>query len=162
MFSPVTGTSRRYSPIRPLKRMFRVIARRLESSSTIVFSLFGFVRNDEGKKSLSLTAADNRQHPRVPLVDTTVYVTDGCFAVTARIDNISPQGICLRNLPEQIYRNATQLTVFSSDNPCIPILHIAPRWQNINWSGKTMGAAILNGSYTWRLFFVDAAEQLKS
>jgi hypothetical protein len=148
--------------MQPCKRLFRAITRRLAQSTITFFSLFGSVRNNARTNGLSLTAVDKRQHRRIQLVDTTVQVTDGCIAATARIDNISPQGICLRNLPEHLYLSAEQLTVFSSDNPGIPILHITPRWHTNNWNGKTIGAAIVNVSSTWRLFLAHAAEQLTS
>lgn len=99
---------------------------------------------------------DNRQQPRIRLNGATVYVTDGCFFTTARIDNVSPSGLCLSNLPEQLYRNAEQLTIFSSGNSAMPTLHIKPRWQAVGWNGKSIGASILNTPETW-MFFVGRA-----
>jgi hypothetical protein len=105
------------------------------------------------------TGLEKRRHPRIPLHNTTVHVTDGCLSATARIDNISPSGICLCNLPEQLYRSTNRLTVFSKDNPGLPVLHIQPCWQTTGWGGKTIGAAILNATDAWRLFFVHAASR---
>lgn len=162
VFPPATGTSRRRSPVQPLQRLFRAIGRRrLTRATAPLFSRFNPAHRDEGKGHQHLAAADKRRHSRICLADTTVKVTDGCLFATALIDNISPRGICLRNLPEQLYRSAGQLTVFSSDNPGIPILHIQPRWENTGWGGKTIGTAILNASGTWRLFFVHAAGHLE-
>jgi hypothetical protein len=76
------------------------------------------------------------------------------------MENISPTGLCLRNIPEQLYTNAEELTVFSSVNPGLPILQIAPRWQKTGLDGKTIGAVILNATDTWRLFFVHNAGHL--
>ena len=104
-------------------------------------------------------SADQRRHPRIALNDITVHVTDGCLFATASLDNISSAGICLCNLPEQLYKNAGELTVFSSENPGLPVLHIAPRWQKTEWNGKTIGATILNATDAWRLFFVHTASQ---
>jgi hypothetical protein len=103
---------------------------------------------------------DQRQSPRIPLRDTPVHVTDGCLFATATMENISPTGLCLRNIPEQLYTNAEELTVFSSVNPGLPILQIAPRWQKTGLDGKTIGAVILNATDTWRLFFVHNAGHL--
>jgi hypothetical protein len=105
-------------------------------------------------------ASDKRRHPRVTLHNITVHVTDGCLFATAMLENISPNGICLCNLPEQLYKNAGKLTVFSSDNPGLPVLQIEPRWQKSGWGGKTIGAVILNTTDAWRLFFVHTAGQL--
>ena len=99
---------------------------------------------------------DNRQHPRIRLNGPTVHVTDGCLFTTAQIDNVSPAGLCLCNLPEQLYRNAEQLTIFSNGNPTIPTLHIKPCWQAVGWNGKSIGATILNAPKTW-MFFVGRA-----
>ena len=104
-------------------------------------------------------ASDQRQHPRVPLQNTTVHVTDGCLFATALLENISPSGLCICNIPEQLYKNAGKLTVFSSDNPGLPVLQIEPRWQKNSWRGKTIGAVILNATDAWRLFFVHTAGQ---
>ena len=104
--------------------------------------------------------SDQRQHPRVALRNTMVHVTDGCLFSTALLENISPTGLCLCNLPEQLYKNSGKLTVFSSDNPGLPVLQIEPRWQKTGWGGKTIGAVILNTSDAWRLFFVHTAGQV--
>lgn len=102
---------------------------------------------------------DKRRHPRVALDNITVHVTDGCLFATAMLKDISPNGLCLCNLPEQLYDNAGKLTVFSSDNPGLPVLQIEPRWQQTGWGGKTIGAVILNATDAWRLFFVHTAGQ---
>ena len=156
-----TGTSRRRSPKEPFQRLFRAIRRRLTQSTGPLFSRFTFTRKEDGKDDQCPTAADKRQNPRIHLADTTVHVTDGCLFATALIANISLCGICLCNLPEQLYRSARQLTVFSSDNPGIPILHIQPKWEGTGWNGKTIGATILNTSETWKLFFVHAAGRIE-
>ena len=103
--------------------------------------------------------AEQRRHPRVPLQDVTVHVTDGCLFATAVLENISPCGLCLNNLPEQLYNHNGALTVYSSNNPGLPVLQIQPRWQKSDWNGKTIGAAILNATDAWRLFFVHTASQ---
>ena len=105
------------------------------------------------------SGAEQRRHPRVPLQDVTVHVTDGCLFATAILDNISPSGLCLNNLPEQLYNHNGALTVYSSNNPGLPVLQIQPRWQKSDWNGKTIGAAILNATDAWRLFFVHTASQ---
>ncbi len=114
---------------------------------------------DNGKGKLPVHLNDQRQHPRVALRDTPVHVTDGCLFATCVLENISPTGLCLCNLPEQLYKNAGKLTVFSSDNPGLPVLQVEPRWQKTGWSGKTIGAVILNTTDAWRLFFVHTAGQ---
>ena len=159
---PTTGTSHRASE-QPLKRLFRTIRRLLTQTTGGTF-LPGFnsSRRDASKSGPHLTAADQRQNPRIHLAGTTVHVTDGCLFATALIENISLCGICLGNLPEQLYRSARQLTVFSSDNPGIPILHIQPKWENIGWDGKTIGATILNTSEAWRLFFAHTSSRMES
>lgn len=105
------------------------------------------------------SGAEQRRHPRVPLQDVIVQVTDGCLFATAVLDNISPGGLCLNNLPEQLYNHGSALTVYSTSNPGLPVLHIQPRWQKSGWNGKTIGAAILNATDAWRLFFVHTASQ---
>ncbi len=100
---------------------------------------------------------DKRQHPRIRLNGATVHVTDGCFCTTAQIENVSPDGLCLCNLPEQLYRNAEHLTIFSNGNPAMPTLHIKPCWQAVGWNGKSIGAIILNTPETWRFFVGRAA-----
>lgn len=143
----------------PIKRLFKAVQQRwLDSSASL------FPRRQRQKHSHQAPAepgaSEKRRHPRIPLKNTQVHVTDGCLFATAAIDNISANGICLRNLPEQLYRSSNQLTVFSSDNPGLPVLHIAPRWQRTGWNGKTIGAQVLNISETWQLFFIHAASRL--
>ena len=153
-----TGTSR-CSSREPLNRLFRSL-KRLLTQSLRTFSLcFPSVHRDNDRNSQPPSSADQRSNARIHLTDTTVQVTDGCLFATALIDNISLCGICLHHLPEQLYRSDRQLTVFSSDNPGIPILHIQPQWQDTGWDGKTIGATILNASETWRLFFVHSASR---
>lgn len=78
------------------------------------------------------------------------------------MENISPGGLCLSNLPEQLYNHCGPLTVYSSNNPGLPVLHIQPRWQKSDWTGKTIGAAVLNATDAWRLFFVHTASRLSA
>lgn len=100
-----------------------------------------------------------RCHPRVPLRNVTVHVTDGCLFATATMENISPNGLCLSSLPEQLYNHGGGLTVYSSNNPGLPVLQIQPRWQKNGWNGKTIGASIIDVTEAWRLFFVHTASQ---
>ena len=143
----------------PIKRLFKAVQQRWVDSSVSLFPRRQRQRRP-GQASSEPDAAEKRLHPRIPLKNTRVHVTDGCLFATAAIDNISASGICLRNLPEQLYHSSNQLTVFSSDNPGIPVLHIAPRWQRTGWNGKTIGAQVLNISETWQLFFIHAASRL--
>jgi hypothetical protein len=146
-----------------LKRLLRAAQRRWAASAAgIFFSRFNTVPMQTSQTKSSQTIADKRRQPRIHLTNTSVHVTDGCLFATARIGNISPAGICLCNLPDQLYRSAGRLTVFSSDDPGLPVLHIEPRWEQTGWSGKTIGAAILNASETWRLFFVHTASRIET
>ena len=132
-------------------------------TSTGTFLLrFASIRKIGSGDRQRLTTADQRKNPRIHLTYTTVHVTDGCLFATALIDNISLCGICLCNLPEQLYRSARQLTVFSSEKPGIPILHIQPQWEDTSWDGKTIGATILNTSESWKLFFAHTASRMES
>lgn len=142
-----------------LKRHLWTTPRRWVESADILFSRLSWHAPDADLSESLPTAVDKRHYPRIHIKNTSVHVTDGCLFATARIDNISSSGICLCNLPEQLYRHAGQLTVYSSDNPRLPVLHIEPRWQQTNWCGKTIGAAILNVSETWRLFLAEASSQ---
>jgi len=154
---------RKRAPKPSLKRLLRAAQRRwTKSVAGTFFSRFNTVPVQTGQTESPQAMADKRLQPRIHLTNTSVYVTDGCLFATARIGNISPSGICLCNLPEQLYRSAGRLTVFSSDDPGLPVLHIEPRWERTGWSGKTIGAAILNASETWRLFFVHTASQTEA
>ena len=104
--------------------------------------------------------SDKRRHPRIRLNGATVHITDGCFCTSALIDNVSSRGICLCCVPEQLYRSAEYLTVFSTSNPAMPTLHLQPRWQRLGWKGKTIGAAILDAPETWQ-FFIGRATGLR-
>lgn len=150
------------TPQPPLRRLWRAMRRYCGSSTQAVLSRLNPVDSDGTIGRQPDPGKDLRSQPRVSLNNTSVYVTDGCLFAAARIENISPNGICLCNLPEQLYRNQGPLTVFSSDNPGIPVLHIEPRWETTGWAGKTIGAAILNVSDAWRLFFVHAAGRLEA
>lgn len=142
----------------PLKRLLQAVQRRWMLSAGPLFSLTE-PKTARWQSMSTPINADKRSQPRVHLKNTLVQVTDGCLCAIAQIDNISPSGICLCNLPDQLYRSAGQLTVFSSDNPGLPVLHIEPRWEHKGRTGKSIGAAILNASETWRLFFTHAASQ---
>lgn len=96
---------------------------------------------------------DKRVEGRTQIPPVKVRVTDGCLSAAAVIDNISAQGLCLRNLPEQLFCDACRLTVFSSSDPAIPVIHIQPRWSRTDWSGKTMGAFILDTPETWHRYY---------
>lgn len=161
VFPPTTGTSRRRSPVQPLPGRFRTFGRRLGRSIRTLFFRFNPRQKDEDHGEPRLVATDKRRYPRISLAGTTVQVTDGCLFASASVENISPRGICLCNLPEQLYHSTEQLTVFSNDNPGIPILHIQPRWENTGWNGKTIGAAIINASDAWQLFFMYTAGRLQ-
>lgn len=157
-----TDPSRGRFPVPPLHKLWRAFRKLLTRPTAPVALDHLNQANHEISGSKHLTAADKRQHPRINLTETTVQVTDGCLFATALIDNISLCGICLRNLPEQLYRSARQLTVYSSDNPGIPILHIQPKWETTGWDGKTIGASILNTSEPWSLFLVHTAGQIQA
>jgi hypothetical protein len=161
VLQPTTGTSRRSSE-KPLKRLFCAIKRLLTQSAATLLPRFASLHNNGSAARPRLTGADKRLNPRIHLANTRVHVTDGCLFATALIDNISLCGICLCNLPEQLYQSARQLTVFSSENPGIPILHIQPKWEYTDWDGKTIGATILNTSETWNLFFAHTSVRIDS
>ncbi|MCL2457331.1 MAG: hypothetical protein FWF31_00480 [Desulfobulbus sp.] len=142
-----------------ITQVMRAMQRRWRQSTGLLHHRID--RPADDKLSASVPApVDNRCHLRIPIKTTPVRVTDGCLCATAEIDNISPAGICLRNLPEPFYRDAEDLTVFSSDNPGLPVLRIKPRWERTDWRGKTIGATIVNVSESWRLFFTRTASQL--
>ncbi len=158
-----TDPSHRRFPAPLLHKLWRAFRRLLtRPGAPVALDHRDQTYHGKSDRKQHLTAADKRQHPRVNLTETTVQVTDGCLFATALIDNISLCGICLRNLPEQLYRSARQLTVYSSDNPGIPILHIQPKWETTGWEGKTIGASILNTSEPWNLFFVHIAGQMET
>ncbi|WP_310601320.1 hypothetical protein [Desulfobulbus sp.] len=136
----------------PISRLMRAMQRRWRQSTGLPA--------DEDLAASVPPPVENRCHPRIPIKATLVRVTDGCLCATAEIDNISPVGICLRNLPEPLYRDAESLTVFSSDNPGLPVLHIKPRWERTDWKGKIIGATIVNVSESWQLFFIHAAGRI--
>jgi hypothetical protein len=159
---PTTESSRPRRPMQPLQKLLRAIRQLLTRSTVTLAPDRDLVDQEMSGNDQCLTAADKRRYPRINLTETSVQVTDGCLFATALIDNISLCGICLRNLPEQLYRSARQLTIFSSDNPGIPILHIQPKWESTGWEGKTIGASILNTSETWKLFFVHTAGRMEA
>lgn len=103
--------------------------------------------------------AEQRRETRIPLLGTVVQVTDGCLAAAARLEDVSLHGVRLGNLPEQLYRHSGPLTVFSNDNPGLPVLQVFPRWQHTNWSGKTIGARVLHDPPAWREFLGLVANQ---
>ena len=139
----------------PIRRLLREMRRQWRRSVGSLLTRTG--RTAGTAQSTAAVPVEKRRHRRIPLKNTLVRVTDGCLCATAEIGDISPCGICLRNLPEQLYHGAGRLTVFSSDDPGLPVLHIAPRWQRTGWRGKTIGAAIVDVPEAWHLFFVRAA-----
>ena len=147
---PSTRTAR---ALQRLLQLLRKMARSLTDGLAMAMPTAGTTGHHRAN------GAEQRRHPRVPLHDVTVHVTDGCLFATAFLDNISPSGLCLNNLPEQLYNHNGALTVYSSNNPGLPVLQIQPRWQKSDWNGKTIGAAILNATDAWRLFFVHTASQ---
>ena len=142
-----------------IARVIRAMQRHWRQSTGLLHPRTDQPGHDKLATSAS-TPVDNRSHLRIPIKAALVRVTDGCLCAMAEIENISPVGICLRNLPEPFYRNAENLTVFSSDNPGLPVLHIKPRWERTDWGGKTIGATIVNASESWHLFFTRTASQV--
>ena len=147
------------NPIKFSVRLLEKMQRMRSILGSVLFTLPPQKLARKNQAAPPVETADQRRHPRVALQNTTVHVTDGCLFATALLENISPTGICLCNLPEQLYKNAGKLTVFSNDNPGLPVLQIEPRWQKTGWHGKTIGASILNATDAWRLFFVHTAGQ---
>lgn len=141
----------------PFARLMQVVRQWRQSADLLLLRPEQTV--DANPAAPAAPQVENRHHFRVPVQSTQVRVTDGCLCATAEIDNISPVGICLRHLPEQLYHDAERLTVFSSDNPGLPVLHIKPRWERIERDGKTIGATIDNASESWQLFFTRTAGQ---
>ncbi len=102
---------------------------------------------------------DKRRHPRIKIASTTISVTDGCIFSTAVVENISEFGICLKDLPEPLYKNADILTIFSNDDKTIPTLRIKPKWERtVERRGKTIGAAIVEISDEWSSFFENSGK----
>lgn len=161
-FAPKDTPAQHTKPGSLLKRLVQAVRRRRARSAVTQFACLGTDGNGGDQARAALSEAEKRRHPRIGLTDTSVHVTDGCLCATAHLANISPAGICLCNLPEQLYRSANRLTIFSSDNPGLPVLHIEPRWERTGWKGKTIGAAIVNAPRTWRLFFFRTASQLEA
>ncbi|WP_153306656.1 hypothetical protein [Desulfogranum japonicum] len=95
---------------------------------------------------------EKRAHERIPLPNTTINVTDGYIFCTALLDNISAYGVCLKNLPDTLYRNSENLTLFSQTGDELPVLHVRPQWERKEHSGKRIGARILNSSEKWLSF----------
>lgn len=104
-------------------------------------------------------AKEKRQSPRIYLTETPVHVTNGCLSAHALLDNISADGICLRNLSEQIFNDSVLLTVFSNDDPAMPVVQIEPRWAKIRWDGTIIGGAVIGSTHAWRCYFVHTAER---
>jgi hypothetical protein len=146
-------------PISWLKRLVRAVHRqRALFAGTFSPRCTPVLENDVHTGPASLEE-EKRRHRRIGLTKTSVNVTDGCLCATALLANISPSGLCLCNLPEQLYRSASRLTIFSSDNPGLPVLHIEPRWEQTGWNGKTIGAVIINAPRAWGHFFLRTANR---
>lgn len=144
------------SPLPPNESTFRgllrAVGQRLFRSAAAFLSRCTPLGRAEYRNAHGLAISEKRRHSRLRITAAKVHVTDGCFFATGLIDNISPGGICLCHLPERLYRDSGKLTVFSSDDPGLPILHIEPRWEKTSWDGKTIGAEVLNPSETWPYF----------
>lgn len=159
---PNTTPAQEPKPGSLLQRLVQAVRRRRSLLAVTRFARLGAECNGDGSAGAALPEEEKRRHPRIGLTATSVHVTDGCLCATADLANISPAGICLCKLPEQLYRSASRLTIYSSDNPGLPVLHIEPRWERTGWNGKTIGAAIVNAPRTWRLFFFRTARQLEA
>lgn len=160
--SPEQHTAQDPAPKPLTQRLLATVLRYRDAWARLFSSPAAPARSQAKQGEPFPSGAEKRRHPRIPVHNTTVQVTDGCLSASARIDNISPTGICLCDLPEQLYRSASRLTVYSSDNPGLPVLHIQPCWQHTGWGGKTIGAAILNATDAWRLFFVHTAGRFEA
>jgi len=161
-FLPGNNNSRHTVPQSLLKRLVQAVRQRRVLFAEALFSRFEINGDNGAPAGTASQEIEKRRHPRIGLTNTSVNVTDGCMCATAYLANISPSGLCLCNLPEQLYRSASHLTIFSSDNPGLPVLQIQPRWEQTGWNGKTIGAAVVNAPRTWRLFFLRTASQLEA
>ncbi len=123
-------------------------------SVKILFSTAERVKPVHEASSLSKEGRnqEKRAHERIPLPDTTINVTDGYIFCTALLDNISAYGVCLKNLPDTLYKNSENLTLFSHAGGELPVLHVRPQWEQKDRSGKRIGARILNSSEKWLVF----------
>jgi len=156
---PIPAPSPR-SPLAHLRRLVRMTSLWRVHVTITILSLFRAPGDNNGNKGVgTLMGREQRRHPRISLTGVPVHVTDGCLFANALIGNISASGLCLRNLPDQLYRGAGRLTVFSSDDPGMPVVQIEPRWQSITWGGKTIGAAVVDNPNTWKCYFVHTAER---
>ncbi|WP_028583334.1 hypothetical protein [Desulfogranum mediterraneum] len=101
---------------------------------------------------------DKRRSSRIAVSPLSVNVTDGCIFCVALLDNISSKGVCLKELPNRLYRDTEILTLFSHDQGQIPLLHVQPRWQSQGSNGKKIGASIINPGAAWESFCASMQE----
>ncbi len=124
-----------------------------------VFAVDPFSSPASWEEECTCNGQERRRGLRVHLLHAPVQVTDGCFFAPARLENISPSGVCLGNLPEQTCWRSGQLIVYSSTNPAMPVIQVEIVWEQSRQGDRIAGASILNMSRTWLMFFANAMEK---
>ncbi len=95
---------------------------------------------------------EKRTNLRTVLPATKVDVTDGCISCTASLLNVSSCGVCLTDLPENLYSNSAPLTLFGTKKDEIPVIQISPQWVQNESGRKAIGASIINPPEKWLHF----------
>ena len=97
-------------------------------------------------------AREKRTDNRTELNTVKIGLTDGCISCTAKLKNISTKGVCLSDIPKNLYNNLDSLTLFGPDQEGIPTVQIYPKWNSTHGDRKTIGASIDNPTENWLRF----------
>ena len=95
---------------------------------------------------------EKRIGKRVNMADIRVDVSDGFNQLTGLACNISKMGICIKGLPEKVFKQAEQLAVIVENKGEQFSLEVTPRWEIIKESSKRIGAKIESAPVGWLEF----------
>ena len=81
-------------------------------------------------------------------------VSDGHGSFSGSINNLSRSGLCLRDLPVTLDRNAKRLSVVVSGHGKTFRLLAVPRWTEESGYRKNIGVEIVNAPWGWTEFIM--------
>jgi len=95
---------------------------------------------------------DKRKHPRIPMSDISVDVSDGFGFFSGNASDISRFGLGLVNMAKRLGRDADRFTVVVSGRGQDFKFKVFPRWEEVEGLTKRIGVEIANAPWEWTEF----------
>ncbi len=98
---------------------------------------------------------DKRKHPRIPIDDLNVDVSDGFGFFSGSASDISRFGLGLVNMAKRLGKDAEKFTVVVSGQGKDFKFKVFPRWEEVEGLTKRVGVEIANAPWEWTEFVME-------